>query len=177
MARPRSVKNTLQEVLGPEDPMLTTRPIREYNFKPGKSGNPGGARKRAEDPIAYAKQYGRWCIDEWRKIVRDPNTSKELKNKAILNIMQYGFGKPSQSIKHTLNQPADTAPDQKQIALDKEMSDAMSTATDIIKQPSISEVDWSKDVIDLDDDFSPDKKPKDDGHHIDPFAVPDTSNT
>lgn len=174
----------------------TKREIALANLAKAGPGNrlraPTGRPKKTRDPLEYARSLGMRCIEGWQRIADDPKTSNELRNKVLLNIMAYGFGKPGQSIKHTVSPSNEPQKDLKQITLDNEMNAAMTAATDIIKKPSIIDLEWSQEDETPADNVAPDSYPDENKNvheHVqeihggeqspinDPFAIPVTSDT
>ena len=68
---------------------------------PGKSGNPGGVPKDADDIPAYARQFGREAVDTMVKCLHDP----KWKLPAAIALLDRGFGKPVQQLIGDPNTP------------------------------------------------------------------------
>jgi hypothetical protein len=72
-------------------------------FQPGQSGNPGGRRRKSDDDRKVeelARAYGREAIKTLAFIMRSKNAPASARSAAAQAMLDRGFGRPLQSIRH-----------------------------------------------------------------------------
>lgn len=91
------------------------RPPPRSAWKPGQSGNPGGRPAVLKDIRAAAQQEGEACIRALVAIRDNPSSPEAARVAAIRELLDRGFGKPTQ---HTEITGADGGPIQTQAVQD-----------------------------------------------------------
>ena len=72
-------------------------------FQPGQSGNPGGRRRKSDDDRKVeelARAYGVEAIKTLASIMRSAKAPASARSAAAQAVLDRGFGRPLQSIRH-----------------------------------------------------------------------------
>ena len=72
-------------------------------FQPGKSANPGGRRRKSDDDRQVeelARAYGVDAIKTLASIMRSEKAPASARSAAAQAVLDRGFGRPQQSIRH-----------------------------------------------------------------------------
>jgi hypothetical protein len=69
-------------------------------FQPGTSGNPGGRHKGCAEVAALARQHGPEAVETLVSIMRDESKSPQARIAAASVILDRGYGKPMQALRH-----------------------------------------------------------------------------
>jgi hypothetical protein len=72
-------------------------------FQPGQSGNPGGRRRKSDDDRKVeelARAYGVEAIKTLASIMRSEKAPASARSAAAQAVLDRGFGRPLQSIRH-----------------------------------------------------------------------------
>jgi len=73
-------------------------------FQPGQSGNPGGRRRKSDDDRKVeelARAFGVEAIETLASIMRSANAPASARSAAAQAVLDRGFGRPLQSLRHS----------------------------------------------------------------------------
>jgi hypothetical protein len=76
---------------------------KQMPFQPGQSGNPGGRRRKSDDDRKVeelARSLGEDAVNTLASIMKDAKAPASARSAAAQAVLDRGFGRPLQSIRH-----------------------------------------------------------------------------